>query len=83
VQHISNSEGKEPVSMIEAMAMKEPVAFNGPQGTELVAMTLKDYNRITLAKVTDFKDSWRCLSEEAERNGLTQQKLDNILKSAH
>lgn len=68
-----------PLSAIAALAAREPVAFSSPAGAEMVVMTLEEYNRITHAETDAFKASWRALGEEAQKNGLTPQKLEEII----
>jgi hypothetical protein len=74
MQHIDNFDTAKPFSEIAKLAARESVSVE-----DLVVMSRKEYERISRRNLKRFEKAWRALGEEAQRNGLTPEKLQEIL----
>jgi PHD/YefM family antitoxin component YafN of YafNO toxin-antitoxin module len=79
MQYLPSFDSTQPIGAIAALAMREPVKFSAQQGEELVLMSAKEYERVMGNKKEAFLKAMRELGEEAQRNGMTQEILDDIL----
>lgn len=80
MQYLSDVDVNQPISAIAALAAKEPVLFSEKDGTRMVLMSEEEYQRnFAEEKRKDLIKAMTVLAEESERNGLTQEILDDIL----
>ena len=79
MHYLTEADKSKPLTILEDLVTLAPIAIHGSKGNDLVVMTLADYERMADARLKAFKKSWHELSEEARKNGLTAEKLEQIL----
>lgn len=82
MQYFSSTDARTNISKAIMIAQREPV-FIQKQGKDVaVIISTDDYNKITQDNIDDFLIFCRLVGTRAKKLGLTQAKLNKLLKSS-
>jgi prevent-host-death family protein len=77
---ISATEAKQSLGMMIDVAQREPVIIRRQQREVAVLLSMHDYQQLKGAQVDAFNIFCEEISQRAQQRGLTEEKLDKLLK---
>ena len=79
MQTFSATDAKQAFALLLEAAAREPVMIQKQRRDVAVVMSVADYRRLTRANIEEFQRFCDRVGAEAERRGLTEQKLSELL----
>lgn len=79
MKKVAATEAKNRLGAIIDEAQREPIVIQRQERDVAVVISMADYERLRKAQVQAILDARDTLAAEAERNGLTEEKLRSLL----
>ena len=76
---ITATEAKNRFGAVIDDAQREPIVIQRQERDVAVVISMKEYERIRRSNIDAFLEARNALAAEAKRNGLTEEKLREIL----
>lgn len=80
MRYVSASEAKQTLSAILDAVQREPVVIHKQRRNVAVVLSMCDYEKLTAINVAEFQDYCDQISLRARERGLTEDKLDILLR---
>ncbi len=75
----SVSEAEEDFGALVSAAQHQPVVIRNGNGESVLLLSPEEYKRFRQWRTEEFTKAWEELSAEAQANGLTEEKLAELL----
>jgi len=79
MQIVSATEAKQSFGAVIDKAQREPVMIRKQNRDVAVIMSIEDYQRITRINIQEFQQFRNTISQKAQKRGLTDEKLQELL----
>ena len=79
MQIVSATEAKQSFGAVIDKAQREPVMIRKQNRDVAVIMSIEDYQRITRGNIQEFQQFRDDVGKKAQKRGLTQDKLNELL----
>lgn len=80
MRYVSATEAKQTFGAIIDQAQREPIIIQKKDRDIAVIMSIEDYQRITKTNIQEFQQFRANIGRKAEEKGLTEDKLQELLK---
>lgn len=81
MQYISATDAKKTLGSVIARAQREPIVIQKQNRDAAVIISPEDYKRLTRLNIEEFQQFREKIALQAAAQGLTEEKLDDILSS--
>lgn len=81
MQYISATEAKQSLSKVLESSQRGPVVIQKQKRDVAVMLSMQEYRKLTALNLEDFERFCDLMARQAEENGLTQEKLEDIIVS--
>jgi len=81
MQIISATEAKQAFAAVIDKAQREPVIIRRQNRDVAVIMSMEDYQRITQINIQEFQQFRQNIGSKAQKRGLTEDKLNELLSN--
>ncbi len=79
MQYVTATEAKQRLAAVLDAAQTEPVMIRRQNREVAVVLSPREYERLRGMNISEFEQFCDKVGEQADRRGLTEQKLDEIL----
>ncbi|MFN9465842.1 MAG: type II toxin-antitoxin system Phd/YefM family antitoxin [Pseudanabaena sp.] len=79
MQVVSATESKQSFGAVIDKAQREPVMIRKQNRDVAVIMSIEDYQRITRINIQEFQQFRDNIGKKAQKRGLTEEKLNELL----
>jgi prevent-host-death family protein len=79
MQIVSATEAKQSFGAVIDKAQREPVMIRKQNRDVAVIMSIENYQRITRINIQEFQHFRNTISQKAQKRGLTDEKLQELL----
>ncbi len=81
MQIVSATEAKQAFASVIDKAQREPVIIRKQNRDVAVILSMEDYQRITQINIQEFQQFRQNLGAKAQKRGLTEDKLNELLSN--
>ena len=82
MQIVSATEAKQSFGAVIDKAQREPVIIRKQNRDVAVIMSIEDYQRITRINIQEFQQFRNNIGKKAQKSGLTEDKLNELLSDS-
>lgn len=80
MRHVSATDAKQALGQMIEAAQHEPVVIRKQKRDVAVLLSMRDWERLTAANVEAFQRFCDMIGERAKARGLTEEKLEELLR---